>query len=171
MTEPRKIGRPSSYSRELAEEICNRMIEGKSILSISKEEDMPLERTIYFWLAGRGISAEDHEIFVQMYTRAREGQADHFAAQTIDIVDEEKDAAKARNRMIARQWYAEKLNPRKYGAKVQMDGNVNVTNDLSTMELARRLGFILTQGALASGTQIEGEAVEVTESAVESDKD
>lgn len=112
------MGRPSDYSIDKAIEICSLLVtrnpEGgrpRSLRDVCDIENMPNEATVYRWLS-------THEAFREMYARAREERADMLADDVIDISDSEPDAAKARNRMDARKWYAAKLNPKRYGDKV-----------------------------------------------------
>lgn len=55
-------------------------------------------------------------------------------------------------RISTRQWIAERLLPKKYGAKVQnehtgKDGGAIQTEEVSGYDLARRIAFALAQGA------------------------
>lgn len=138
MTANGKVGRPSLYSEELTDEICDRIATGQSLRTICAEESMPEIRTITRWL-------DKYDEFVHKYARARELQADYYAAEIIDIADTETDAQKARNRILARQWYASKMNGR-YSDKVHFDGNVNVINDKSDMQIAREIAFLMAKG-------------------------
>lgn len=76
----KKTGRPSTYSDEMAEQICSLIAEGKTVTQICRMKGMPPMRTIFRWL-------ESHESFRQKYARARECQADVFASQIIEISD------------------------------------------------------------------------------------
>lgn len=126
-------GRPSNYSEALADKICLLLSEGQSLLTICKREDMPARGTVMRWLA-----EDAHAGFRDKYARAREEQADFYAAQIVEIADEDiatvsrKDdegneievsfdsTAVQRNRLRvdARKWYASKLAPKKYGDKL-----------------------------------------------------
>lgn len=85
-------------------------------------EGMPSFSTIKAWLA------QDSEFSAQ-YARAREGQADTLADELVEIADEEPDPQRARVRIDARKWYASKLQPKKYGDKLDM--NVTATTDFA----------------------------------------
>jgi hypothetical protein len=63
-------GRPSSYTFEIAEEICERLSSGQSLLQICQDEHMPARVTVYRW-------AEANEAFRNKFARAREEMA-HF---------------------------------------------------------------------------------------------
>jgi hypothetical protein len=124
-------GRPTDYNDEIADLICIRIACGESVVSISKDPEMPCQKTIYKWLFR-------HEEFVQKYARAREAQAEVYAAETIDIADDTKhdthvteygDGTKRespdtewisrdRLRCDMRRWAASKLAPKKYGDKI-----------------------------------------------------
>lgn len=104
------IGRPSSYTPDVAEEICARLIEGESLRKICTDSRMPGLRTIFQWL-------EKNDEFAQQYARAREVQQHVMADDTRDIVDTEEDPAKARVRFDQRRWQAGKLLPKVYGER------------------------------------------------------
>lgn len=111
-------GRPSTFTAETANRICSELADGNSLMTICAATDMPSRETVYKWLGKRERFADD-------YARARDKQADHFAAEIIDIADTEKDSAKARNRIDARKWYAGKVRPRSYGDKQQIEHDVS----------------------------------------------
>lgn len=106
------MGRPSSYTQAIADEICEGLAGGRSLHRLCKEEGFPHEATVYRWL-------QENDSFRESYAHARDRQADRFASEIIEIVDEEEDAARARVRMDARKWAASKLAPKKYGDKVE----------------------------------------------------
>ena len=45
----RKTGRPTKYTKELADKICELLAEGKSINQISKMRGMPHRSTVWGW--------------------------------------------------------------------------------------------------------------------------
>jgi hypothetical protein len=78
-----KPGRPSLYTPELADEICYRLAEGKSLRSICEADDMPHWRTVMKWLF-----FDKHDGFIQQYARAREAQAEYWIDECQKIADE-----------------------------------------------------------------------------------
>lgn len=116
--EKRPIGRPTKYSQEMADKICEQIAHGKSLRAVCAEDDMPPMKTIYRWL-------EANEEFRHQYARARDKQADYFAEEIIEIADSaEADSAavaKARLQVDARKWAASKIAPKKYGDKSELD--------------------------------------------------
>jgi hypothetical protein len=115
------MGRPSSYTTEIAEKICEELATGRHLHIICKDDEWaPGERTVYQWL-------EKNEEFAQMYARARARQQEVFAAQVITIADTESDTARARNMMDARKWYASKVAPKRWGDRIEVDAKVETT--------------------------------------------
>jgi hypothetical protein len=116
------MGRPSDFTPETANEICERLANGESlrkITGVNRDDFMPAETTVRRWLAG---SEDWNEEFRRQYARARDAQADHYAEAVVDISDEAVadavEVARNRLRMDARKWYASKLAPKKYGDKI-----------------------------------------------------
>lgn len=63
-------GRPSSYTPEIAEEICAKLEQGIDLEQICREEHMPARRTIHSWLEGKNESVPRE--FSAAYGRARD---------------------------------------------------------------------------------------------------
>lgn len=126
--------RASDYSAEVADTICEGLIDGQSLRSICLADDMPSAATVCRWLA-------DNASFREQYASAREAQADTLADEILDIADDgtndwmERKTAdgevvrleyngdavqRSRLRVDARKWYASKLAPKKYGDKLDL---------------------------------------------------
>lgn len=126
---PVKRGRPSSYTQEIADEICERIAEGETLSAICMDEHIPNRATIGRWLIA------DLEGFSRQYARARELQGDVEFDQMRDIADESggdvyidaegnpridgEAIQRAKLRIETRRWRAERLNRRVYGQKVE----------------------------------------------------
>jgi len=122
-------GRPTDYSEELAAQICERLANGEPLAAICRDEKMPCASSVYLWLT-------KHPLFSEMYTRAREDQADTLADQIIHIADNTQIGIKTKTgkdgveitegdmiehrrlQVDARKWVAAKLKPRKYSEKL-----------------------------------------------------
>lgn len=112
------MGRPSSYTDAIADEICERLSSGESLRRICLTPDMPDKATVFRWLAS-------NPTFRDQYASAREAQADVLADEIIDIADGkraeyeggEADVQRDRLAMDARKWVASKLKPKVYGDK------------------------------------------------------
>lgn len=133
------MGRPSSYSEEMAAEICERVATTPRGLDFICESDeaLPSARQIHRWLSA-------HEEFRQSYARARDRQADLLFDECLEIADdcssdtkltkegvEVCDAewiSRSKLRVDTRRWMAGKLAPKKYGERAEhvltdADGN------------------------------------------------
>lgn len=129
-------GRPSDFTPEIANEICERLAKGESLRTICAGDAhtegafMPGRSTVMRWL-------NENEDFRDQYAHAREVQADHYAEEIISIADctdvspnpfdgpgvpAVRDPQRDRLRIDARKWYASKLAPKKYGDKVALTG-------------------------------------------------
>lgn len=126
-------GRPSDYSEIIADEICEQLASGRSLVQICADPDFPSHAAVYRWL-------EANEAFRDRYARARDRQAELYAAEIITLADTPVEARKVvikpdgteeitigdavdrtRLQIDARKWYASKLAPKKYGDKVQQE--------------------------------------------------
>jgi hypothetical protein len=126
-------------------QICEKIATGQSLRSICDEEGMPDASTVTRWLA-------DDAAFCTQYVRAREAQADFYADEIIEIADTEQDAAKARNRIEARKWKASKLQPKKYGDKIDVSHSGSIQTmpedqlDARLADLFGKAGIVPTLG-------------------------
>lgn len=127
------MGRPSDFTQEIGDAICERLADGESLRAICAGEDMPHRATVFRWIAA-------HDAFRDQYALAREEQAESLADEIVGISDEADVTAKvegeevrlaldatavARNRLRvdARKWVASKLKPKKYGDKMTLAGD------------------------------------------------
>lgn len=131
------MARPSKFTPNLADAICELLVDGKSLRTICSTAKMPSRSTVIRWLA-------ENEAFRNQYARARELQADTLAEEILDIADkavlgerlkkdgkgkvlerQTRDMVERSKLMIdARKWYAGKLQPKKYGERVALDHGV-----------------------------------------------
>jgi len=129
-----KRGRPSIYTKELGDEICRRLAEGKSLRNICLDDGMPEARTVHYWLLSK-----DKQDFFQQYVRAREIQAEIMFDEILDIADdgsndymtitkgresynvEDREVTnRSRLRVDSRKWYLSKVLPKKFGEKLDL---------------------------------------------------
>jgi len=112
--------------------IIDKIEEGKPVRVILKEQDMPSTQTFFKWLN------EDSEK-AKLYACACEVRADKIFEDIIFIADATEDdiitdingnlvtnhnvIQRDRLRVDARKWIASKLNPKKYGDKIDMTTN------------------------------------------------
>lgn len=137
---PKKTGRPSRYTPELAQEIFDRISTGEPLLQICRDEHMPKRQTVYDWLA------RDDSLSVQ-FARAREAGCDAMAEEALLIantpitgqkkvfssgaeegkdfmtVTEEDMLGHRKLQIETRMKLLACWNPKKYGSKVQLGGD------------------------------------------------
>lgn len=122
-----ELGRPTIYSKEIADIICNRIANGESLRKICEDEGLPEARTVHYWL----LDPEKKEFF-QQYAKAREIQAEQLFDELLEIADQSSDVIvgddKSDNARVqssklkvdTRKWYLSKVLPKKFGEKVDV---------------------------------------------------
>ena len=128
-------GRPTDYTQELADKICDGLSDGKSLRTVCKEEDMPDKSTVFRWL-------RTYKEFQDQYTRAKEEATDALADEITDIADDgsndwmeinkggykmtildREHVDRSKLRIETRKWIMAKMKPKKYGDKVDLTTN------------------------------------------------
>lgn len=126
-----KNGRPSKFTQEIADEICNRLSQGEPLAKICRDDHMPDPSTVSRWKEGR-------EELSQAIARAREEGFDAIALQCLEIADEtsrdtiETETGERANsewisrsklRVETRLKLLAKWDPKRYGDKLQVGGD------------------------------------------------
>jgi hypothetical protein len=130
--EPKKPGRPSKFTPEIAAEICSRMANGETLRDICLDEHMPHRTTVSDWVLA-------DEEFSRQYARARELQADFWGDECMEIADDgtndwmqkksgdttvtvvnHEHIQRSKVRIEQRQWMMERLNAKIYGRKQEL---------------------------------------------------
>ncbi len=126
------IGRPSSYSPELADAICEAIaLDHRGLDPICESrEDFPTSRTVRNWML------REPEFF-QKYARAKEIQMEYLESQLLALSDDDSNdvlgtmpnnASVQRSRLMVdtRKWLMCKLAPKRFGDKVEHSGQVDI---------------------------------------------
>lgn len=112
------LGRPSDYTPELAADICSRLAAGSSLRAICMLDSMPCASTVFLWLT-------KHQEFSDNYAKAIDERAAGMFDDMLDIADDVEPetacVAKARLRVDTRKWALARMNPKKYGDKIQAE--------------------------------------------------
>ncbi len=114
-------GRPSTYTKKLAEKVCELMERGNSLNAACKRKGMPSKTTFLRWVKADKGGLEDQ------YARAREQLIECRADELVDIAaDDSQDTpgqAILRHRLLCDtlKWEMSKLLPKKYGDKTTME--------------------------------------------------
>lgn len=134
---PKKMGRPSMYTEELAKEICEQIAMTSVGLNelCKKNSHWPDFATLSRW--------RDRDDFCQMYQKAKMKQADFLIEEIVTIADDatndyytdddgkerynSEHVQRSKLRIDTRKWLACKVLPKVYGDKI------HVTNDTATV--------------------------------------
>lgn len=148
-----KLGRPTTYTPELAAFICDEMAEGRSLREICAQDDMPKVSTIGQWRA-------KHPDFAALYAHARQlagdAEADlakRYAEQTHVLLPNGLyapiDANRARLMADTAKWRSSRLNSKDWGDKTQVEHSGTITFvDMTNEDLAAELLDTLAAGKL-----------------------
>jgi hypothetical protein len=113
------MGRPSSYTPELADEIAKRCVM-KSLNAVCKADDMPAASTVYAWLI-------EHKEFSDKYARAREARAFRRAESVDGLMAKVRRGAiepqAGRLLLDAIKWQTGKENGRVFGDRQVLAGD------------------------------------------------
>ena len=138
-------GRPSTYTEEMGNLICDKLTEGVSLRKLCMSEEFPSASTVYLWL-------DRFPEFAEKYARAREAATEDMLEDLLEIADDPKmDAQEKRVRIDTRKWVMGRLKPKKYGDKSTVDvGNkegetLKVDNSIDTVALTLRLAKALRE--------------------------
>jgi hypothetical protein len=137
--------RQTTYSDKVADMICTRIAEGESLRAICRDEGSPSMSMVFRWL-------NDNAAFREQYARAREAQADAIFDEMLDIANTPMIGEKTkvgsdgktettsgdmiehrRLQIETRKWMASKLQPKKYGDKLDLnvDGKMTLIPQIS----------------------------------------
>lgn len=124
--EPKKIGRPSDYTQDLADKICEYIGNGSSMRSICLLESMPEMQTIWRWL-------REKPSFSEQYNKATVERAEAHNESLLDFGDAAIELAqevdpKASGAVVQAyklkadnlKWSMSKMKPKKYGDKLDV---------------------------------------------------
>lgn len=132
-----KRGRPSSWTPEIADEICRRTAEGETLNEICRDDHMPARKTVNEW------SIHDYNGFSAIYARAKDDQLEFWAQEIVTIAEDgsndwqdrqlkngdsirvvdREHVERSKLRIDTRKWLLAKLKPRKYGDRVALAGD------------------------------------------------
>ena len=136
MTKPKHPGgRPTKYTQDLADEICEQLAMGISMRTIAGSDKMPAMSTLFKWL-------REIDEFSEQYAKAKQESADAMAEDVIYIADtpvmgeirtirpdgsievkQDEMLGHRRLQIDTRKWLMAKMKPKKYGDKIDMTTN------------------------------------------------
>ena len=130
------VGRPSMKTEALCDRICELLIDGYSLRHICEMEGIPNRSNVFRWL-------EEDAVFATKYAKAKLLQVENDVDDMREIADDSRNdymeremrdgnisvvlnpenIARSKLRLEQRRWYAEKLKPKVYGAKIALGGD------------------------------------------------
>lgn len=138
--EPGKRGRPSLYTTEIAERICERLAAGETLRSICRTSDgVPSEATVRAW------ALDDIGGFSAQYMRAREIGYHGLFDEILEIADTTQEGVTTTQkitgteirtgdmiehrklRVDSRKWMLGRALPKIYGDKLDVDHSGTIT--------------------------------------------
>lgn len=120
------MGRPSEYTEDTAAEICRLLAENGSIRKTAAEVGVD-RTTISNWAA-------EHADFSAAIARAKQDGYDNRAELAVERAQTATDAAKGRLAFDADRWYLSKIDPKRYGDKLDVtssDGSMSPPKSLA----------------------------------------
>ena len=155
-------GRPSAYSPEIADRLCERIAMREPLSKITRDDDMPCEATIYKWR----LQIPE---FAEKVARAREHRAMARADYMDEVVDDVRigklDPQAGRVVLESERWQAGKEMPKVFGDRISADLTTNGQSLYlaSDLDIAKALAHALAVPALPAPEPIDVEAVPVSE--------
>lgn len=138
-------GRPTTYTKELADSICAELSTGKSLRSIVSSGDMPAMSTVFKWL-------REIKEFSEQYEIAKQESADAMGEELLYIADtpvmgeirtikpdgtieikQDEMLGHRRLQVDSRKWLMSKMKPKKYGDRLDLTGETTVTHKYEDM--------------------------------------
>lgn len=126
------VGRPTIMTDELVAEIMSLLAMGKSVRTVCRDDRMPAMATFYRWL-------QSNKDFREQYARAKADAADAMLEDLFDISDDAQNdyqevtygdqnilrlvpenIQRSKLRVETRKWAMSKLQPKKYGDKLDV---------------------------------------------------
>ena len=129
-------GRPTNYTEALAEEICDRLASGESLLHMCHDDHIPAQGVIFQWL-------RKHESFREKYAIARQYWAEAEFEKLMQIADTPQVGIKTKTvesegkvtnetismdmtdhrrlQVDARKWALARMNGRRFGDKASVE--------------------------------------------------
>ncbi len=151
--EPRDVGRPSKFSPAMGEEICRRIMEGKSLNSIcSSDPDLPYIGTVLRWvLDGECNKTPELKNFAISYKEAMDVRTEMLFDELIDLADcaandkkmnhlgemvvDQDHIQRVKLQIDTRFKYASKLKPRKYGERTTLAGDADAPLQITGIKI------------------------------------
>ena len=150
--EKNPVGRPSSFTTEMGDLICERMQTGESLRSICRDDDFPHLGQVIRWLASNANTG-----FRLQYAHSRQVGLEVMADDVLNIADQDPvltpdgkidnaGVQHQRLRVDTRKWILSKQLPKVYGDRTILAGDEDAPlNPLTNNERAAQAAKIINQ--------------------------
>jgi hypothetical protein len=122
--------------------VCREIEKGRALRNVLKDENMPSTSTFYEWLDSlepkakqyaRATNIRAEVIFDDILTIADDNASDTIVnEQGIEVVNNDV-IQRSRLKIDARKWVLSKLNPKKFGDKVQTEHSGEITTNVISL--------------------------------------
>jgi hypothetical protein len=123
------MARPSTFNLETADEICERLAGGESLLSICKDDGLPPQSVVFQWLSKNAEFAENYARARQFWAHSEFERmmqiADTPQSGVITTVKDGKEEVKTldmtdhrRLQVDTRKWALARMFPKVYGDRI-----------------------------------------------------
>ena len=119
-------GRPTTYTEEIANKICELITEGKSLRSIAEMEGMPCTSNVFKWLTEYKQFSEHYARATEQRTEAQLEMLNELGDTAIELSQKtgEKRAGAVVQAVKVKadnlKWVMARMKPKKYGDKLDM---------------------------------------------------
>jgi hypothetical protein len=143
------FGRPSKYNPAVASEVCRMVAEGMSLKRVCELPQMPPMYSVFRWQFA-------HPDFGASFARAQSDRAQVFGEEIIEIADDGRNdwmeqwrgdklvrvadhehIQRSKLRVDARKWLMAKLDPKRWGDRIQLSGDSDNPLQLTVRDLAQ----------------------------------
>ncbi len=115
--------RPTLYTPELGDSICQRLASGESLISLCSDAAMPNKSSVLLWVVKGDRGEEPYVAFSDQYARAREAQSEAIMDEILAIADgcsgSKDDVNRDRLRVDTRLKALARMHPKKYSERVE----------------------------------------------------
>ncbi len=140
-------GRPTDYTPEMGELICERVAINRTVVAALDAEGMPEQSTFYRWLIKHPELRKNYEVAL-----AYRAEADNEELRRV-AYDLETPSDHKRAIIDVLKWQQSRANPKRYGEKIALTGG-----DENDSPIAVRLdGLTQAQREAIASARLEGE--------------
>jgi hypothetical protein len=174
------LGRPTLYTQDIANAICERLAKGESLRSICLTDGFPAPATVCGWTT-------QNKDFYEQYAQARANNLEMMAEDLLSISDDgaddwetrykkdgseyqalNRDAVERSRLMVdTRKWLLSKLRPKQYGDRLDVSGEIDCklsvqfsiapAAHLARVELPASVRALLPAPGVARSAELPGE--------------